>query len=499
MEDAMAFPYWVERQKKKGFEIKNIRGHYYMYRLKSKWDPVRKKARKVTGEYIGKVTPDGVVPKKKHMAADSPVFSVEFGASSFLCELSADILHALREHFEDSVAECVFTSSILRLISPCPLKRIDHRYESSWMSRIIPGLALSPSSITGLLDIIGNDRRACAAFMRETMSPSPYILIDGTGTISRSEKIFRAMPGHSKKNGYIPQVNQVYVVSASGNGSAPAFYRNVAGNVPDVTAFSLTVHDAGIENAVVVADAGFASGDNFDMLSDAGLDYIVPLRRNTAEADVCKIEYENIFNYHHRPIFAHSETKDGYRICVFRDEKLRSDEMADAIGRVEKANATAAEKKSFDPGKDLRDVTFETKKRMASFGTVVMRTSLMEEDTKKIYETYKIRWEIEQLFDTMRNTIGQDASFMRDDHGFEAWSFINHVTLMIACRVLAVIRTHDKSKDWSLAGVLDHLSRIHAVQVADEWRLAEVVGKTKKMCEELSINLDLNADLLPNL
>jgi transposase len=99
-----------------------------------------------------------------------------------------------------------------------------------------------------------------------------YVLIDGTGTVSRSEKIARAMPGHSKKNGYIPQVNQIYVLSVSEKGSAPAFYRNVAGNVPDVTALQLTVADAGIPNAVLIVDAGFASADNFSNLVGAGLD-----------------------------------------------------------------------------------------------------------------------------------------------------------------------------------------------------------------------------------
>jgi hypothetical protein len=68
---------------------------------------------------------------------------------------------------------------------------------------------------------------------------------------------------------------------------------------------------------------------------------------------------------------------------------------------------------------------------------------------------------------------------------------------MIACRVLAFIRAKKKSKDWSLSGVLDHLSRVHAVQIADEWMLAEVAGKTRKMCETMSISLNLDPNLIP--
>jgi hypothetical protein len=491
----MAFPEWVEKQKKRGFEIKKVGNGYYMYERKSKWDPERKKAKKVTGQYVGKVTPDGIVPPKKR--ADAPVFSVEFGATAFLSTTAGDLLDALCERFDDDIAQRVWAMAALRLMSPCPFKRIDHRYETSWMSRILPGLALSPASITHLLDRVGHDRNACAAFMRDTLSPARYLLIDGTGTVSKSEGMDRALPGHSGKHGYIPQINQVYVLSVSDGGSAPAFYRNVAGNVPDVTAFSLTVKDAGIENATVVADAGFASKDNFEMLAQTDLDCVIPLKRNTSETDIDAVEYEKIFNYHHRPIMAHSELKDGYRICVFRDEKLRSDELADFVGRGEKANAVASQKKNFDPQKDLRDVTAAAKSKISSFGTIILRTSLMDADVQNIYETYKIRWEIEQLFDTMRNTVGQDTSFMRDDPGFEAWTFINHVTLVMACRILAKIRELNMGKDWSLAGVTDHLSRVHAVRVAGDWCIAEVVGKTKKMLDDLSITLDLNADMLP--
>ena len=103
---------------------------------------------------------------------------------------------------------------------------------------------------------------------------------------------------------------------------------------------------------------------------------------------------------------------------------------------------------------------------------------------------YKLRWEIEQLFDTMRNTIEADTSCMHDDTGFEAWSFINHVMLIAACRVLAMIRAKKLAKEYSLAGVMDILSRVHMIQVADEWMMAETTKKTKKMLKELGIVLD---------
>jgi transposase len=270
----------------------------------------------------------------------------------------------------------------------------------------------------------------------------------------------------------------------------PAFYRNVAGNIPDVTAFELTVEDAGIAGVTIIADAGFASGANFDMLVDSDLSYIVPLKRNTREVTLDNVAYEGIFTYHHRAVSFHDEARDGYRICLFRDEKLRADEMADFVGRQEKSNAASKRKKAFDPKRDLRDIPKETAEKASSFGTMTLRTSLMDTPAQSVYEMYKLRWEIEQLFDTMRNTLDSDTSNMQDDEGFEAWSFVNHVMLIVACRVLAMVRAKKLSKEYSLAGVMDILSRINMVRVGGEWQMAETTKKTKKMLGELGIGLD---------
>ncbi|MDR1111105.1 MAG: transposase [Deltaproteobacteria bacterium] len=62
-----------------------------------------------------------------------------------------------------------------------------------------------------------------------------------------------------------------------------------------------------------------------------------------------------------------------------------------------------------------------------------MRTSLLDFTPQKIYETYKIRWQIEELFTIMKNTCEQDTSHVQNNAGFEAWSFITHIMFMMAC------------------------------------------------------------------
>jgi transposase len=327
------------------------------------------------------------------------------------------------------------------------------------------------------------------------LQPAPYLLMDGSRVTSKSEGTLRALPGHNNNNKYLPQINQIYIVTVSESGdSMPGFYRNVAGNTPDVSAFELTLEDAGVEGGIVIADNGFASTDNFEELEDPErhLKYIAPLKRNTQEVDLTAMNFEEYFSYHNRGISAHSDDKGGYRICTFRDAFMYAKEFSDSICRAEKANATAMSKRNFDPEKDIRDVRAKTKETEENFGIIVLRTNIFDKPASYIYQTYKIRWEIELLFKTLRNTCGQDASYMQDDAGFEAWSFFGHLTVSVACRILAKLRGLDLLKDWSLEGLLDHFARIHTVQIADEWRIAETTKKTRGLISCLGVCLDLN-------
>ena len=54
----MAHPNWVLKHKKKGTEIRKISGQYYLYQVTSKWDPEKKRPRKITLGLIGAIKED---------------------------------------------------------------------------------------------------------------------------------------------------------------------------------------------------------------------------------------------------------------------------------------------------------------------------------------------------------------------------------------------------------------------------------------------------------
>ena len=75
----MAYPDWVLKHKTKGTELRKIRDKYYLYKVTSKWDPKKKKAKKVTLGQVGTISeeygliPTGMKRKGRIPAGQSPL------------------------------------------------------------------------------------------------------------------------------------------------------------------------------------------------------------------------------------------------------------------------------------------------------------------------------------------------------------------------------------------------------------------------------------------
>ncbi|MDR1110135.1 MAG: transposase, partial [Deltaproteobacteria bacterium] len=438
----MAFPEWVEKQKRRGHEIKRVGDNYYLYGRKSKWDPVKKKAKKKTGEYLGAITPSGFVAKRTTPPEIDTVSVKEYGATAYLGSISSDIFEVMTQEFPDRIGEMLYALAILRAKGEESFKRMDIQYLTSYLSETIPGLAMSGASIASLLETVGRKREQIVAAMNRLSRSAKNIIIDGTRLTSWSKGMSLADLGHDSSGRWDPQVNIIYVFERALS-PRPVFYRRVRGNIPDVSAMRLTMESMGSDCVfTVVADAGFASAENFGMLVDGDIKYIVPLKRNTSEivpADLnARDNYRHAFTYAARPVMAYEPEKDGYRIVVFRDEFMRSREMSDFIKRLEKKNQAIRESKKKEKAPES-DIEEEAIKSDPYFGTIIVRTNL-DDSPQEIYETYKMRVAIEQCFDTLKNTLSQDHGYMHSDESFEAWCFINHIALTLAYRVLNTLK-----------------------------------------------------------
>lgn len=474
----MAYPEWVEKQRRPGTNISCTRGKYYLYEVSSVWDKEKGRARKITGKYLGRITEDGLIPPKKKK--EKPIECVEtreYGASSVLCSMGSEILELLRDRFPEE-ADIIFSLAVLRVIEKCPFKRAAFLYERSYLSERFGKLPLSSASLSAILNLLGSKREQLAGFMKEYIGDAKYVLFDGTNIISESQGMDINRLGYNSHRQYEPQINLMYAFSTDKR--RPGYYRIIPGNIRDVSAFRDCVIESGIKNALIIADKGFGSDTNFSLLKDSGLKFIVPLRRNNGHIDRNKLktgnkaDFDGHFLYNGRAIWYYSYTVGSDRFIVYLDETLKANEERDYLQRLEE-NCEGCTNEDF-------------LLRQYHFGTIAFQTNI-DDSPEKVYSLYKTRGEIEMTFDFLKNLLEQDHTYLQSKYAAEAWAFINHISLMLIYEIYDRLRSANLLSKYSVQDFISHLKYILRLKLNGSWVTGEISGKTQKLLDKLDLHI----------
>ena len=512
-------------KKPKNTEIKFIKGKWYLYERFSKYDPTIKRSRKVSGKMLGSITENGFVPKKIKASEFKELEVKEYGASHYFISKSQPILEKLRKCFP-SYGEQLYAIAILRILHGKAFKRVALNYESSYISNLFPSLSLSPSTITQLLKDVGRDRGGIKKFMNSYMrDKNRFILFDGHRILSSSKTLDMAEVGYDSKSRYSPQVNLIYMFSLDESGSYPEYYKQYIGSAADISAFEDIIKETNIKDkaATIIADKGFGSNDNFDLIQESGMNYIIPLRRGNLETKgkipEAIAEYSDAFIYHNRNIHCLTIKATDYNIHLYLDGSLHNAELKDVIRRTEKKNNTIEIKRDRELKKREQDKLYKgenlekrlnAKSRLSdeelallipieiadvikdkvSTAAITIKTNRKEMNARQIYAIYKQRQAIEQFFKTYDNTLGYDSSYMRNDYSLKAWLFINHICMMMSMDAIEEISNIGEDKNISLDDLITTLRKIKAIKIEDKWYLSKFTSHVKNLCEKLDISFE---------
>ena len=473
----MAYPEWVEKQKRPGTNITCSKGKYYLYACKSVYDKEKKRSRKITGAYLGRITEEGLIPPKAKQTEAIKYTVKEYGASSIALGMASDIYEKLKVVFPTEADELI-TLAILRLIERCPFKRINILYEKSYLSERFPELPLSSASLSGFLRTVGSKREKIARFMDQMIDGSEHILFDGTNIITKSENLEINRLGYNSHRQFDPQINLLYAFSCEQK--KPVYYRIVPGNVRDVSSFKNAVAESGIKDVTVIADKGFGSQANFELLESSQIKYIVPLRRNNGHFNREKLKagdkgkFDGHFLFQKRVIWYYEYKDQNARYIVFQDSTLRTEEEKDYLQRVE------AQHENYTMERYLE--------RQYDFGTILFRTN-REDPPEQIYNLYKMRIEIEQTFDFLKNLLETDVVYLQDKYAVEGWAFVNHLSLLLTYLIYDKLRSANLLSKFSIDDFIAHFKYIHILNIKNSWALSEISGKTQKFLDALSISI----------
>lgn len=462
---------WVKRvldeereRRKMPLEVKLLSGNYYLYHSTSRYDPARGRGKKVS-EYIGRMTPSGVVEKGVERRT---VF--EYGNSQLLLSISRELISALESSFYDRWKE-IFALSCVRVLGNVPLKLVKDRWEKLHLSTMMDA-HLSQNTLSEVLREIGRDYASQKAFFDLLMSGSRKLVFDLSSIFSYSENLVYAEKGYDADHLYLRQVN--FALFYSLDRRLPVYMKPLPGSVRDIKALRNVVDEVGSDGGTttLVLDRGFASYDLASLLLEDGMSFVMPLKRDFLAIDY-RARTEGSFVYHERGIL-HSRKRylRRYFVYLFEDVKLRAEEASTFI------SLTSHGKR--------RQTDYEREK--VKFGKIAILSN-MDLKPEEVYLLYKEREGVEQVLDAMKNELENDKSYLGDDDALRGYFFVSFVSLYMHCLISKMIRDNDLADRVSVNDVLLKFSRVYEIHLSGRKKLSEVPEGVRKLDEQLEAGI----------
>ena len=506
----MYLPDLVKNHKEPRTEIKRIGSGFYKYEVAFVYNKEKKKTDKKTIRLLGKITEkDGFVPSSKDQLrqrnAELPQVDIKtFGIYHAFSTLMKEEIASMKDIFGEQDSERMLSFAMMRWAYQTPIKRATYYHSHDFCSEYWAKQSLSDKIISATLKFFGENRQKVVEWMQVQLETFPneqnFVLMDSTHFLSASEQLSINAKGYNPDFDFEKQIRLMYLFSAQMK--QPVYYRLINGNITDVKSMSLCLNEMKMKQKVVfISDKGFFSAKNIKMMDEENLSYIIPLHRNNSLIDFTPIEKQNFkkelnyFIFQERIIWHYSYQHDDYKLITFLDEALRVKEERDYLSRIETLPESYS-KKGFE-------------KKLHHFGTltIIYKTdeplTIKEETNKKkrknkkpqkekpheqiVYESYKQRNEIEVMFDSYKNYLDADVSYMQNRYVLEGWLFANFIAMIAYYKLYTNLRQAELLSKYSPKDIIELSKAIYKTKIKGDWWLSEITDKIHKVFEKIQI------------
>lgn len=498
---SMSLPSWVEKFKEPKTHIRKIKSVFYKYAIEYQYNPKTKRTDKITKHLLGKITEkQGFIPSEKgalqQQIKQIPRVDIKtYGIYHLFTSLLADDLQSLHHLFTAQVSEILLTIALMRFAYQHPLKRIPYQHAHDFCSQHWASSGLDDKKITAALRYAGENRNTLVEWMQSRMKVKQegwkhFVLIDSTHIPTLSESLHLNEVGYNPQRSYDPQVRLMYIFSAQIK--QPVYYRLIQGNIMDVTSMKTCVKELGVENVIFIADKGFYSQGNATDLQKNNLHYIIPLYRNNSLIDYqpllqanFKKGIKNYFTYQNRIIWYYAYPSGTEQVVTYLDERLRVEEENDYLNRIRT-----------HPDKYSEEEFYE---KMHQLGTLTLSSFLPEElPAQELFEAYKQRNEIEMMFDTYKNFLEADRTYMQNRYVLEGWLMTNFIAMIAYYRLYQRLQEAKLLSKYSPKDILEISKGIYQTKISENWQCSEITKKIKTLFEKIKIEYRDETELKTN-
>jgi len=474
----------------RGTIIKEAFGRYLVIKRTSRRVPGKKTPRTVDLGTIGEIK-DGkyveirAVPKK--VQEKKKINIKTYGTIAVAHKVGKPLFQDLKSVFPAPDAEKLYGIALLRTCEPDIKNRdIKMEYETSYLSEILPNVALSENTISAFLRDIGLEYVSIQRFLvnRAKKYEGKTQIIDGT--LKDNNSCENSFSEFSRKGRIKGSKDLSIVYSYDLESKEPVLVKPYSGNLLDMRAVKDFVVSFSMKNGILVMDKGFYSRENIELFkSIPSLSFVLPLQRSASKLQKHKM-YQNIserINCDEKHLLAKKVKVDDHTFLYsIRDPEIAGEEESIYLKKNE----------DFDPE--------EYEKAKEQFGVISFETNT-NLSIEEVYASYKSRWEIETMFKMFKEILDLDTENVHSDFSIITSEFINYLSVILAQRLkklyketILKIKKNKKGEVVSATTVADnysfkqtmrYLSKIKMVR-SDNQKWVVNYPTTLKYIEELA-------------
>ena len=460
---------WLRQRRaagEKGLEVKKINNSFYVYHSTSHWNKSTKRPDK-SSTYIGKLDQElGLVPAHHHNAVTAPRSIWQYGNAALLAECIRPLRPVLEENFPDWRE--VVALAMLRAQGEVPLKRAASDWDALYDVGGI-GPNLEADRLGQVLRRVGTNKRGQDAVFRHLAVRGQELIYDLSCFFTRSPNVSIAEKGYNKEHCHLPQINLALLCSLDDH--LPTMLRALPGSVRDIASIYQTMEEVGLEGKTLVMDRGFFGEDVCTFLDARKVRYVVALKRNSKLYEI-PAPLDSFLMYHDRLINCGRAAHGRHFLYRFQDEDMRLDEVTHLHAELQEKIITRT----------------DMEKKLPRCGNILILSSL-DDDPKVIYELYKRREFVEGLFDTYKNVLDADRSYLRDTESIFGHVFVSFLSLYIYSTMQNQLRTAKLLKEMTPIDLLKLLSRIYMIDTGTSVFMSEVPKHIRTLDGKLGTGL----------
>ena len=358
----------------------------------------------------------------------------------------------------------IYCIAVLRVCMP-GIKdyELKEAYETSFLSEIYPGVALSRNTVSEFLNNLGKTCSRITAFMQNraaAVNIDHHLLIDGT--LKSDESRVNTLSDFSRK-AKTKGTRDISVLFAFDlEVMEPICSKCYPGNMLDLTAYESFIRESGITKGIIVADKGFpatAAKDQFRENPD--LHYLNPIKRNsTLIGTHSMLDFTGILPGNDA-ITYRKEKCIGINkwLYSFRDARRSAKEEQDWLKRAKKKG-----------NYDLE--TLKEKQRV--FGTIVLESDL-DMPPETAYKAYDKRWEIEIAVRFYKSACEFDETRVHDDYSVIGSEFCDFLSTLLTFRLINAFDSVKLLEHMTYKMIMSSLKRAKKVKVpGGDWQLIKI-------------------------